>query len=85
MSLETGINKMTALSAEHVGISNRGVIAPGYFADLVLFDAETVRDNANIDNSKAVSDGILMVWVNGVLVYADKTATAEFPGVFISK
>ena len=85
MSLETGINKMTALSAEHVGISNRGVIAPGYFADLVLFDAETVRDNANIDNSKAVSDGILMVWVNGVLVYADKTATAQFPGVFISK
>ena len=85
MSLESCINKMTALTAEHVGIKDRGIIATGYFADLVLLDAETVIDNASIENSKALSDGILMVWVNGKLVYRDKEFTNVFPGKFLSR
>ena len=85
MGLPTAINKMTALGAAHVGIKERGIIAPGYFADLVLLDPELVKDNADIENSKALSDGILMVWVNGEIVYQDKSATNRFPGVFLSK
>lgn len=85
MTLPAAINKMTALSAEHVGISDRGVIAPGYFADLVLLDPDIIKDNADISNSKALSDGILKVWTNGQLVYADKEATNQFPGVFLSR
>jgi N-acyl-D-aspartate/D-glutamate deacylase/CubicO group peptidase (beta-lactamase class C family) len=85
MRLETAIQKMTSLSAEHVGLQNRGIIAPGYFADLVLFNPETVIDKATITNSKALSDGILKVWVNGKLVYADKKVTGERPGEFLGR
>jgi len=85
MSLETAINKMTALSAEHVGIKDRGIIADGYYADLVLFDPAIVKDNSSIEDPKALSDGILKVWVNGVLVYDNKQSTQKFPGVFIER
>lgn len=85
MSWEQAIHKMTALAAEHTGISNRGLIAPGYFADLVLINPETVKDNAGIKDPKALSDGILKVWVNGVLVYKDKTVQQNFPGEFVGR
>jgi N-acyl-D-aspartate/D-glutamate deacylase len=85
MSWEDAIHKMTALSAEHVGITNRGIIAPGYFADLVLIDPATVKDNSSIQNPKALSDGILKVWVNGVLVYKDKASKQKFPGEFVGR
>jgi len=51
----------------------------------VLLDPVTVKDNASIQNPKALSDGILKVWVNGVLVYKDKESTKEFPGMFLSR
>ena len=85
MSWEDAIHKMTALAAEHTGITNRGIIAPGYFADLVLIDPATVKDNSSIENSKALSDGILKVWVNGVLVYKDKNSLQKFPGEFVGR
>ena len=85
MSWEAAIHKMTGLAAEHTGITNRGIIASGYFADLVLIDPATVKDNSSIENSKALSDGILKVWVNGVLVYKDKTALQKFPGEFVGR
>ena len=85
MTWEDAIHKMTALTAEHTGIKNRGIIAAGYNADLVLIDPETVKDNANIRNPKALSDGILQVWVNGELVYKDKKSLQKYPGEFISK
>jgi N-acyl-D-amino-acid deacylase len=85
MPLETAVYKMTGLTAEHLGIKNRGLIAPGYFADLVLFDPATVKDNSTMTDSKALSSGIEMVWVNGKLVYKNQQATKEFPGVFISR
>jgi len=85
MSWEEAIRKMTALSAEHTGIKNRGVIAAGYFADLVLIDPETVKDNAGIQDSRALSDGIMKVWVNGVMVYEDKQSLKKYPGVFAGR
>ena len=68
MTWEDAIHKMTALAAEHTGIKNRGIIAVGYNADLLLIDPETVRDNADIQNPKALSDGIVQVWGNGELL-----------------
>jgi N-acyl-D-aspartate/D-glutamate deacylase len=85
MSLETAIQKMTSLSAEHVGIKDRGVIAAGYYADFVLFNPATVKDNASFKDSKALSDGIEKVWVNGVCVYNEKKSTNKFPGTFIGR
>ena len=85
MPLETAIQKMTSLAAANVGIKNRGLIAPGYFADLVLFNPDTVIDNATIENPTALSTGIESVWVNGKLVYADQKAVTNYPGVLIRR
>ena len=83
--METAVYKMTALTAESLGLQNRGLIKTGYFADLVLFDPNTVKDNANIQNSTALSLGIEKVWVNGQLVYQNQQPTGQFSGVFIKK
>ncbi len=85
MSLETAIQKMTGLAAAHTGIPMRGILAPGYFADLVLFDPETVKDNSSVQNPKSLSDGILKVWVNGRCVYENKQATGKYPGEFLRR
>ena len=85
MSLETAIQKMTSLTAENIGIQGRGMIAPGYFADLVLFDPETVIDNATVADPLALSTGINHVWVNGKLVYSDQKAVSNFPGQFVGR
>jgi N-acyl-D-amino-acid deacylase len=85
MPLETAIYKMTGLTAEHLGIKQRGTIAPYYYADLVLLNPATVNDNATMNNPKAISDGIEMVWVNGKVVYQNQKPTHQYPGVFISR
>ncbi len=85
MPLEAAIYKMTGLAAEHLGITDRGIIKAGNYADLVLFNPETVIDNADISNSKALSAGIEMVWVNGQLVYQSQQPTGKYPGVLIRR
>lgn len=85
MPLETAIRKMSGQAAEQLGIKNRGIVAPGNFADLVLFNPATVIDNATITNPTALSDGIEMVWVNGKLVYQQKKAVPNYPGVFVGR
>ncbi len=85
MPLETAVYKMTGLTAEHLGIGDRGLIKPSYYADLVLFDPSTVRDNSTMTDAKALSSGIAIVWVNGQIVYRDNKATNVFPGVFIGR
>ncbi len=85
MPLETAIYKMTGQSADFFGFKNRGRIAVGNFADLVLLDPNTVIDQANIKNSHALSTGIDMVWVNGTLVYQAQQSTGKQPGVLIKR
>ena len=85
LTLEQAVHKMTALSAEHVGIADRGVIAPGASADLVLFDQGTVSDRATIEQPDRLSVGIARVWVNGELVFADGRSTGKRPGVAIRR
>ena len=85
MPIETAIYKMTGLSAEHLGLKNRGNIAPGYYADLVLFNPDTVQDNARIGDNSALSTGIEAVWVAGKLVYKEQKATGAYPGVLIRR
>lgn len=85
LSLEMAIQKMTSLSAENTGIQQRGLVANGYFADLVLFDPATVQDNATADNPTALSSGITAVWVNGQLVFENGKATGVRPGVVVRR
>lgn len=76
---------MTSLAAENAGITGRGLLVPGYYADLVLFDPETVKDNATIEDPTALSTGIQYVWVNGKMVYADEKAVPNFSGRFVKR
>lgn len=85
LSIEQAIYKMTGQSADFFGFKNRGRIMVGHFADLVLLDPETVIDKADLKNSKALSTGIEMVWVNGQVVYKAQTSTGNQPGVLIKR
>lgn len=85
MTMENAIYKMTGLTAQHLGIQDRGIIKPGNYADLVLFNPITVKDNATIQDSRALSSGIEMVWINGQITYQNKKATGNYPGVLIKR
>jgi N-acyl-D-aspartate/D-glutamate deacylase/CubicO group peptidase (beta-lactamase class C family) len=85
LGLEEAIHKMTGLSAQHLGIRNRGLIAPGYYADLVLFDPKTVQDNATFQNPSLLSTGIEQVWVNGKTVFTKGKSTKAFPGILLKR
>ena len=85
LSLEEAVHRMTALSAAHVGLEGRGSLRVGAPADLVLFDPATVTDRATPDEPHAVSEGIRMVWVNGVLVLRDGRTTGARPGLVLRR
>jgi N-acyl-D-amino-acid deacylase len=80
LTLPEAIYKMTSLPATQMHFTDRGRIAPGLKADLVLFDPETVIDRATPKGPHAVSEGISRVFVNGVLVFGDGKTTGNFPG-----
>lgn len=80
MTLEQGVYKMTGLAAKHLGIIDRGTLAPGNAADLVLFDPDTIIDRATLQNPTALSVGIEKVWVNGTLVFQNRRSTGVRPG-----
>ncbi len=85
MSLEEAVHKMTGLTASHMGFKDRGVIRPGAYADLVLFDPATVADRATVKDPKALSVGIDRVWVNGRPVYENGKGTGSWPGKVIKR
>ncbi|AHG92236.1 D-aminoacylase domain protein (plasmid) [Gemmatirosa kalamazoonensis] len=80
VSWAEAIRKMTSSAAEHVGIRERGVVAPGRYADLVLLDTARVIDRATPAAPRAVSEGIVTTWVNGVAVWDGGRATGAYPG-----
>ncbi|MFY9551712.1 MAG: D-aminoacylase, partial [Thermoanaerobaculia bacterium] len=79
-SLEEAIRKMTSLPAKRMKLSDRGTIAPGNRADLVLFDPETVIDHSTFAEPEKLSEGIVIVVVNGQTVWADGKPTGAKPG-----
>ncbi len=83
LSLEEGIRRISSLSALQAGIADRGLIAPGHFADLVLFDPARVADRATYEDPHQPSVGIARVWVNGVLVLDGGKVTGSRPGAVI--
>ncbi len=85
MTLEQAIHRMTALAAAHMGMTRRGTLAPGAFADLVLFDPQTVTDRATPTEPHRVSEGIKGVWVNGRAVWRDGKTTGAVPGIVIRR
>jgi N-acyl-D-amino-acid deacylase len=79
-SMEAAVNKMTGHTASVFGMIDRGVIRPGAFADLVLFDPKTVRDTATFEAPATPSDGIVETWVNGQSAYRHGTGATDARG-----
>ena len=80
VSLEEGVRKMTALPASVLRLEDRGRIAPGMKADLVVFDPAEVADRSTVKDPHAAPVGIPWVIVNGVPVVAEDDATPARPG-----
>lgn len=85
ISLEEAVRKMTSLSARRFGLAQRGEVRVGYHADLVLFDADRVRDAATFEQPQQPAHGIEAVWVNGVLSYCNGVPTGERAGRFVAR
>ena len=69
LPLEEAVRRMTSLSCERFGLAERGTVAEGAWADLVVFDATTVRDTATYDDPQQEPEGIDLVVVNGQVAY----------------
>ena len=85
ISLEKAIRKMTSLPANRLRLYDRGCIAPGMRADLLIFDPAKVQDNASFENPVAYSTGFDYVMVNGELVIDDGVSTASRPGLVVGR
>lgn len=83
-SMEEAVRKMTSLSAEHMGMVNRGKIAHNYQADLVIIDPDRITDRSTFKDPFALSEGIEGVWVNGKRVWKDQLYQSIRPGVVIN-
>jgi N-acyl-D-amino-acid deacylase len=80
MPMEEGIRRITSLAAAQLNIDKRGILRRGYFADVVVFDPQKLRDNATFENPHRYSEGVLHVFVNGVQVLDDGKHTGALPG-----
>jgi N-acyl-D-amino-acid deacylase len=80
MPLEFAVRKMTSLAAQRVGLTGRGRLAPGMFADITVFDPATVGDRATFEHPHQPSAGFAYVLVNGQVVLNHGTLTAARPG-----
>jgi N-acyl-D-amino-acid deacylase len=80
LTLEDAIRKFSALPAQRLRLTDRGVLKTGMWADLVVFDPATVRDLATFDNPNQLSEGMEYVLVNGAPVIEQGKMTGAFPG-----
>ena len=78
--LGEAIRRLTALPAGNLGIRQRGLLEPGYFADVVVFDPATVTDNATFQEPHQYATGVTHVFVNGTQVVRDGDHTGAKPG-----
>jgi len=80
MSLEFAVRKMTSLAAQRVGLTDRGLVRPGMFADITIFNPATVIDRATFEKPHQTSVGIEYVLVNGQIVLRTGQMTSARPG-----
>ena len=80
LALEDAIRKFSALPAQRMRLTDRGVLKEGMWADVVIFDPTTVRDLADFENPNRLSQGMEYVLVNGVPVIEERKMTGALPG-----
>lgn len=80
LTLEDAIRKMTSQPAQRVGLRDRGLLKPGFFADVVVFDPDSVIDRATFEQPHQYSQGVEHVLVNGKTVWTNGSFGGNFPG-----
>jgi dihydroorotase/N-acyl-D-amino-acid deacylase len=80
LRLENAVQKMSALPAQRLGLSDRGVLRQGLKADIAVFDAATIRDTATFEKPHSYAEGVSLVIVNGQVAFEDGKMTAARPG-----
>ncbi len=85
INLAEAVHKMTGMPAQRFGLARRGLIRKDFCADLVLFDPLKIIDTATFADPVRPAEGILRVWVNGVLSYSGKGSTGNRAGCFLSR
>jgi N-acyl-D-aspartate/D-glutamate deacylase len=80
LRLEDAVRKMTSLNAAKLGIRDRGLLQPGKFADITIFDPERVIDRSTYNDPFQYNDGIEYVIVNGQVVLDRGVHTGAHPG-----
>jgi N-acyl-D-aspartate/D-glutamate deacylase len=83
LSLEEAVRKMTSSVADRLSLRDRGLLREGLYADVVVFDPETVGDRATFEDPHQLSVGVRDVWVNGGRVLAGGAHTGATPGRFV--
>jgi len=80
LSWEEGVRRMTSAPARRVGCMDRGLVRPGFKADMLVFDDQTLRDLATYENPRRYPQGVPFVAVNGTLVIEEGEPTGATPG-----
>ncbi|MCS6974804.1 MAG: D-aminoacylase [Cyclobacteriaceae bacterium] len=85
LPLTEAIRRMTSLPATNLKLPKRGLLKTGYYADIVVFNPEKVKDNATYENPKQFATGVLHVLVNGKVVLRNETHTGALPGRVVKR
>ena len=85
LNLEEAIRRMTSLPASKFNIDKRGVIQEGYFADIVVFDADEVSDRSTFEDAHQYAKGFKYIWVNGALSLDESAQVPIKKGIAIRK
>jgi N-acyl-D-amino-acid deacylase len=80
ITLEEAIHRLTSLPAANLSLRDRGALKRDYFADVVVFDPDAIRDHATFDDPHQYATGVIHVFVNGVQVLRDGEHTGATPG-----
>ena len=83
ISLPEAVRRLTHFPATNLKLHRRGLLRPGYFGDVVVFDPATIRDHATFEQPHQYATGVLQVFVNGVRVLKDGEHTGATPGRFV--
>jgi N-acyl-D-amino-acid deacylase len=85
MTVAEAVRRMTSLPASNLGITHRGLLRQGYFADIAVFDPSTIQDHATFEKPRQLATGVSEVFVNGVEVVHNGEHTGAKPGRVVKR